>query len=692
MFSLKRMDGLIYWVMRGVVGVIQALPLGLVARIGRAGGALAWWLDARHRRVTMRNLTRSFGGEKSAEEIRALGREVFRRIGENYASAVRTAAMTEEEVREVVEVVGAERVLGGGAAEGRRSRVVAIGHFGNFELYARLGKWGHGYRFATTYRGLRQRSLDRLMRELRERSGCLYFERRTESGVLREEMAKGGMMLGLLADQHAGRRGVWGPFMGADCSTTGAPAILALRYGSPLSTAICFRVAPGRWRVEVGEAIPTRIGGVARTVEEITGDMNRAFEVAIRRDPANWFWVHDRWKKSRSTEPVVKEGAEQGAELRIVVRGLNWLGDAVMSTPALMRLREAHRGARITLLIGEKLADLFRSHPAVDEVLSFRSGEGVWAVSRRIRAGAFDLAVVLPNSPRAALEPMLAGVRRRVGLSRGWRDLLLSEAVPAPAGAVRMKKLSAGTVRRYLSRPPRERWFQPGNGAHQVHHYLGVVSAVGGKLDPTPPLIVVSEAVLAGVREKFGLSERAGPWLGLNAGAAYGPAKRWLPERFVEAAIELQRRGLGRWVIVGDGREAEMAAVMAEQIRRGLPPADADGVSYPAPLNLAGRTSLGELSGVLKVCEVVLTNDTGPMHLAAAVGTAVVVPFGSTSPELTGPGLPGDGRHGVLRSSVPCAPCFRRDCPIDLRCMRSIPVAAVVGAFEELCRGRGGRR
>jgi lipopolysaccharide heptosyltransferase II len=512
-------------------------------------------------------------------------------------------------------------------------------------------------------------------------------------------MAKGGMMLGLLADQHAGRKGVWGPFMGVDCSTTAAPAILALRYGSPLSTAICFRVAPGRWRVEVGEAIPTRAGGVARTVEEITRDMNRAFEVAIRRDPANWFWVHDRWKKSRSRE---KEGVVEGerkehggatkAQLRILVRGVNWLGDAVMSTPALTRLREAHPGARITLLIAEKLADLFRSHPAVDEVMSFRSGEGVWGVSRKIRAGGFDLAVVMPNSPRAALEPLLAGVRRRVGLSRGWRDLLLSEAVAAPPGAVRMKKLSAGTVRRYLSRPPREPWFRPGNGAHQVHHYLSVVAAVGGKLDPASPWIVVSEDVLAGVREKFGLSESTGPWLGMNAGAAYGPAKRWLPERFVEAAIELQRRGYGRWVIVGDAREAQLAAGIAEQIRRGLPPAGGGGVGYPAPVNLAGRTSLGELSGVLKVCEVVLTNDTGPMHLAAAVGTAVVVPFGSTSPELTGPGLPGEGRHRVLRSNVPCAPCFRRDCPIDLRCMRSIPVTAVVGAFEALRSGRAGWR
>jgi heptosyltransferase II len=707
------MDALLYWMGRGLVALIQALPLRLAARLGRAGGALAWVLDARHRRVTLRNLTECFAGEKSDKEIRGLAREVFRRLGENYVCAVRTAAMSEAEVAEVVEVTGVERVLPDPAIQPPPSRIVAIGHFGNFELYARLASRAPGYRFATTYRALNQAGLNRLMQELRTRSGCLYFERRTESGALRTAMSQGGMALGLLADQHAGRKGVWGPFLGRACSTTAAPALLALRYHCPLFTAICYRVALGRWRVEVGEEIPTQEGGRPRTPEEITSDLNRALEAAVRRDPANWFWVHNRWKTSRgvrraalsppedSDPAAVEEETKTGAgrtprgvpriqgggkrtPLRILVRGVNWLGDAVMSTPALMRLREAHPNAQISLLVTENLADLFRPHPAVDRILTFRSDESVWRVGRRVQAGSFDLGLVLPNSPRSAIELWLGRVRRRVGIARAWRRGWLTETVAPPPGETRMRKLSTATVQRYLRQPPTPRHFQPSPGAHQMNHYLHLVAAVGANPEPMAPFVQVMAAELEVVRVKFGLGAEPGGWLALNAGAAYGSAKRWPLERFIEAAVELQRHGHGRWMILGGPADVELARTIADGIRRGLPPAGPGGKAFGSPITLAGRTSLRELAALLAMGRVLLTNDTGPMHLAAAVGTPVVAPFGSTSPELTGPGLPGDDRHRVLRSAVPCAPCFRRDCPIDLRCMRTIPVLSVVRALEEI--------
>jgi KDO2-lipid IV(A) lauroyltransferase len=109
------------------------------------------------------------------------------------------------------------------------------------------------------------------------------------------------LMLGLLADQHAGDRGVMAPFFGRDCSTSAAPALFALRYRCPLHTAICYRIGLGQWRIEVGDAIPTHQNGQARSLADITLDINRAFEAAIRRDPANWFWVHRRWKPGRCT-------------------------------------------------------------------------------------------------------------------------------------------------------------------------------------------------------------------------------------------------------------------------------------------------------------------------------------------------------------------------------------------------------
>ena len=270
------------------------LPLPLVARIGRLAGALAYSLDARHRRVVLQNLTLCFGREKSAEEITAIARENFRRIGENYLSAVKTAAMTPRQMLPHFEFAGAEKILPHECNSGPQSRVVAIGHFGNFELYARFGEFVPVFQCATTYRALKQPAINRLMVALRNRSNCRFFERRTEGSALKAAMNGTGLLLGLLADQSS--RGVRVPFLGHDCNTSTAPAVFALRYGCPLHTAICYRVSLAKWRIEVGDEIPTLEDGRSRPIEAIMRDVNLALETAVRRDPANWFWVHRRWK------------------------------------------------------------------------------------------------------------------------------------------------------------------------------------------------------------------------------------------------------------------------------------------------------------------------------------------------------------------------------------------------------------
>lgn len=316
------MDRLLYLVARALVAFLQALPLRGVARLGRAGGALAYHLDARHRRVAIKNLTMCFGREKSPAEIRALAKENFRRLGENYASAIKTAAMTPEQMRPHFEFVGAEKILPYQANQGPQSRVVAIGHFGNFELYARFGQFVPVFKCATTYRGLRQPSLNRLMQSLRERSGCRFFERRTEAAALKACMADTGLLLGLLSDQRVASGGLRLPFLGNECNTSSAPAVFALRYRCPLYTAICYRVGLARWRIEAGDEIPTYEDGQARSTHDIMLDVNRAFEVAVRRDPANWFWVHDRWKQSKppahSPETVVHSPESKVQEAGIV--------------------------------------------------------------------------------------------------------------------------------------------------------------------------------------------------------------------------------------------------------------------------------------------------------------------------------------------------------------------------------------
>ena len=309
------METLLYLFARGVIALLQSLPLTSVARLGRAGGALAYLLDGRHRRVALRNLTMCFGDEKSAAEINALARENFRRLGENYCCAVKTAVMSPNEMLPHFEFVGVEKILNFQTDAGPQSRIVAIGHFGNFELYARFGQYFPVFKCATTYRSLPQASVNRLMQSMRERSGCRFFERRTEASALKAAMSDTGLLLGLLADQHAGRGGVRVPFFGHECSTTLAPAVFALRYHCPLHTAICYRVGLGRWRIEADNEIPTIENGQPRSTEAITRDINAAFEIAIRRDPANWFWVHNRWKAEKPNVAKIETEASGETEL-----------------------------------------------------------------------------------------------------------------------------------------------------------------------------------------------------------------------------------------------------------------------------------------------------------------------------------------------------------------------------------------
>jgi KDO2-lipid IV(A) lauroyltransferase len=289
------MNTLIYWFGRALLAGVQALPLRVVARLGRACGGLAFYLTGRYRRVVLNNLTMVFGKEKRPEEIRELARENFRRIGENYACAIKTAGMSWDELRGHVQCVGFEKVPARTGDAASQNIVGAIGHFGNFELYARTQDVRPDYQVATTYRGLKQPAADRLLQSLRGQNGCLFFERRQDGEKLREHLSRGGMILGLLADQSS--KGLRAPFLGHDCHTGLAPAVLALRYQARLYSIICYRTGLAKWRIEWGDEIPTHENGQARTSEAIMRDVNRALETAVRRDPANWFWVHRRWKE-----------------------------------------------------------------------------------------------------------------------------------------------------------------------------------------------------------------------------------------------------------------------------------------------------------------------------------------------------------------------------------------------------------
>ena len=288
------LNAVVYLLGRAVIVGIQWLPLRLVARIGRLGGGLVYHLDGRHRRVALKNLTMCFGHEKSPAEIAALAHENFRRIGESYLCGIKTAAMSFERLRPYLEFTGFEKLPQGDGHNGAPNIVAAIGHFGNFELYARIQDIRPDLQGATTYRALKQPGVDRLMQSLRGVNGCLFFERRTESAGLRRVMNRGGAIIGLLVDQHSA--GLRAPFLGHDCHTNLAAAVLALRYDCQLYSIICHRMGLARWRLEVGDQILTHTNGSARSSADIMRDVNLALEAAVRQDSANWFWVHRRWK------------------------------------------------------------------------------------------------------------------------------------------------------------------------------------------------------------------------------------------------------------------------------------------------------------------------------------------------------------------------------------------------------------
>ncbi len=370
---------------------------------------------------------------------------------------------------------------------------------------------------------------------------------------------------------------------------------------------------------------------------------------------------------------------------RILIRGVNWLGDAVMTSPALERLREAHPKAHLALLTPAKLADLWRHHPAVDQVIAIPAGENPWAVARRLRGLEFDIALILPNSHRSALESFVAHIPERIGYARFGRSFLLTRPVPLSPERVPMHKLSKREVRCRIALGPRPSHPMIPRQAHHLFHYLRLASVLGANPDPVPPRLVVMEDEIEAVREKWGSAEsgaRGVPLLGINPGAEYGPAKRWLPERFAQAGAWLrQKTNCSIWVF-GSASDSALAARIVAGIEQAAP------ASPGTVQSLAGQTALRELCAGLAACDVVLTNDTGPMHLAAAVGTPVVALFGSTAPELTSPGTVSgvDVPHAIIRADVECTPCFRRECPIDFRCMNSITVDEVVNATWPLLR------
>lgn len=328
---------------------------------------------------------------------------------------------------------------------------------------------------------------------------------------------------------------------------------------------------------------------------------------------------------------------------KIVIRGPNWVGDAVLGVPAMKAVRERCPDARITLLVRPWVAGLFEHAPFVDDVwVRPRPGATGWVqTAREMRSRDFDLAILLPNSFESALTAFAGGVPARAGYTTDHRRWLLNHRVEVPE-----------------------------TGAHQTEYYLHLVDAVLGPGNHPSIDIEASEderKLSAGLLAGQGVDCSRG-YIVLSPGAAFGSAKRWFDDRFAEAAEKLADQLGKAVVIVGSGAEHDVG----ERIRETL---------GDAATNLCGQTSLGELVGVLEGAALVLTNDSGPMHMAAALGTPTVAVFGSTDVNVTRPVGP---KTRVVRHAVECSPCMLRECPIDHRCMEKVTVDEVVAAAVEV--------
>ena len=347
---------------------------------------------------------------------------------------------------------------------------------------------------------------------------------------------------------------------------------------------------------------------------------------------------------------------------RILVRGPNWLGDAVMSEPALRGLQKLFPDAQISLLVKPAVADLFKDHPALTHVLTYESNgrhtglSGKWVLAGELRRKGFDLAILFQNAFEAAFLTFLASVPRRYGYTTDGRSLLLSDPVAPP---------------------------DPRTLVHQVHYYWDLLKPLGLTGVPTAPELVVfpaEEQAMAGRFAQGGLTA-SDVVVGINPGSTYGGAKRWLPDRFAEVAERLCRT-------VRESRDQQVSVVIF-----GAKGEERLGQEIAARLSsrslvLSGSTTIRELMAAVKRCAMLLSNDTGPMHIAAAFQVPVVAIFGPTDWRTTSPF---GGAHAVVRQPVDCAPCLLRECPIDHRCMTGVSVAQVYeAAVKQLgVRGKG---
>lgn len=330
----------------------------------------------------------------------------------------------------------------------------------------------------------------------------------------------------------------------------------------------------------------------------------------------------------------------------ILIRVPNWVGDAVMALPALSAIREGFQGSQITLLGPASVLEIYQGNPLADHFIEMPKKKGLagilmkWELAGKLGIEKFDLAILFQNAFEAALIARLAPIPVRVGYGTDGRSFLLTHAVKLPD-----------------------------EKDHQARYYLelaGTIPGVSSQRKEAPLFVTPSENRQAALALGNHGIKSGDLLIGINAGAAYGTAKRWSPERFASIGARLIREKKAKLILFGGAGERKLADWISKEI--------GDGV-----LNLAGTTSMRELMAFLSQCVLFITNDSGPMHLANALKVPLVAIFGPTDWVNTSPS---GGKFILVRKGVACAPCLLRDCPVDHSCMNKVTEDMVYTAVE----------
>src|SRR5438270_12750704 len=416
----------VYLLYRVGTDLLVLLPLPFLFAMGQICGAIAWLLLPQYRKLALRNVRIAFGEELSEKQMRRVVRRHFQWLGANLLCSVKFTRMPMEKILERVRLENFEDVEN--CFLQKQPFVLCLSHIGSWEFCSQLfPHFAHGQRTATVYQRIRNPHIDRHVREARSRFGLEVFERSEGFGKAIELLRSGGV-IGILTDQHAGDGGLWTPFFGRLASTTPLPALLGRRTRAKLIGFAVHTEGFARWRA-VAE---TPIDGVSESIEKLTACSNEVLEKQVRRAPEDWFWVHNRWKTprpnlllSRYKRGVFLPEKTRLKPFRILIRSSNWLGDAVMSVPAVRAIKGGRPDAHLTVAVPEKLAPLWKIVSEIDEVIVLPS-KSIFVAARLIRQNPqFDAAILFPISIRSELDVFLVGILWRVGFTWHCRRWML---------------------------------------------------------------------------------------------------------------------------------------------------------------------------------------------------------------------------------------------------------------------------